>query len=199
MAPNTSATGGYLTPTASQGLPGGLTLTQFIQTVLVALSGIDGTLVRPKWQLNPPKSPDAGVDWLAFAIVEQTPDQNAYVGMKVVSGQGVSDFQRQERLEIQCGFYGPNAMDKAALVRDGFQIQQNVEALRAANMGYAEIAPARRLPDLVHERWIDRVEQTLFLRRQVQRTYPVLSLLNANGTIHTVLGNEAYLLNWKTS
>lgn len=196
MVPNDSATGGYLVSTTSQALPGGLTLTQFIQTVLVGVSALPGTLVRPKWQLNPPKQPDVGVDWLAFAIVEGVPDSNAYVGM---DADGISIFQRQVQFEIQCSFYGPNAQEIAGLVRDGFQIQQNVEALRAANMGYAAIAPARSIPDLVNERWVNRVEQTVFLRRQIQRSYPILPIVSAEGTIHTVLGDEEYLLNFETS
>jgi len=185
---NDSATGGYLVPSSSQGLPGSLTLTQFIQTVLVGITGFDGTLVRPKWQVAPPKQPDVGTDWLAFGIQMTDPDQFAYWGMDESAS---TIFLRQESIEIQCAFYGPNSQENISSFRDGFQIQQNLEALRLANMGYLKCTSAIRGPDLVNERWIDRYEMSIFLTRQVQRTYPILSFVSAGGMLHTVVDGDA--------
>ncbi len=190
-----SASGGYLTPTSSEGLPGGLTLNQFLQTVLVGISGLDGKLVRPRWQVAPPKQPDIAVNWMAFGIMSTPSDTNSFVGM---DADGNTLSIRQENIEVQCAFYGPEALYYAGVVRDGFQIQQNVEALRAANMGYVAAGTPFHLPELVNERFIDRVEMGLSLRRQVQRVYPIVSVVSAHGTVHTVLGNEAYLFDWQT-
>lgn len=191
---NTSATGGYLAPTTTQALPGGLTLNQFIQSVLVGLSGLSGTLVRPDWQKEPPKSPDIGVDWLAFGVREITPDTFAYTAEQD-SGDG-GEFQRQEGLEVLCHFYGDNALAYAGLVSDGFQLQQNLAGLRTANMGFTETSRIIHSPELINERYRDRFIMSVFLRRQIQRVYPLLQILSANGTIHTVLGTEEYLLNF---
>jgi len=192
---NTSATGGYVLPTTTQGLPGNLSLEQFIQTVLVGVSGIQGELVRPRWQVAPPKQPDIATNWMAFGVRESDPQANSYVWLNE-DDKNVSS--RHETLDVMCAIYGPKAMDYAGLIRDGFQIQQNLEALRKANMGFVNVGKTFHIPDLVNERFINRIEMSVFLRRQVQRTYPILPILSVNGTIHTVLGNEEYLMEFKS-
>lgn len=195
---NNSASGGYLRPPNSASIPPiprQLTLGQFLQTVIVGISGIDGTLVRPKWQINPPKQPDIDQDWIGFGINVLTPDTYGFVGM---DSSGATSTQRQEAIEVGLSIYGPNGLDVAGLIVDGFQIQQNLEALRSANMGFVETSPVRQVPDLVNERWINRVEMAIILRRQITRTYPIVSILSASGSVHTVLGSEDYLLDWST-
>lgn len=193
---NTSATGGYLIPSSTAALPGGLTLDQFIQTLLVGISGLDGTLVRAKYQLNPPKQPGASVNWIAFRMTQENPDTYAYVG---IDPSGIMNLQRHEDLKIQCSFYGPNSMDIMGYVRDGFQISQNLEALTSAKMAFTSTGQPLLVPDFVNERWIQRYEMEINLRRMVLRTYPILPLLvGPNGTLQTQLGNGNYTRNWQT-
>lgn len=185
----------YMLPISTEPIPGGLSLNQFLQTVLVGISGIPGALVRPEWQIAPPKQPDIDIDWLAFGVSIATPDANAFIGV-TLDDQTIS--QRHETLEITCSLYGPHALDNYELIRDGFQIPANREALATANMGFVEVVLGRRLPDLVNERWVDKIVTSIFLRREIQRVYPILTLLSASGQIHTALGNEPYLLDWDT-
>lgn len=186
---NTSATGGYLTPSVTQPLPDGLTLDQFLHNMILGISGFtNATLVRPKFQVNPPKTPALETDWIAFAVVRSTPDANAYVTSVTT---GTSDLLRNEMLEIQMSFYGPNAQNNVELFRDGFQITQNLESLSAAKMGFTGFGDAIRGPDLVNERWRDRWETSLMIMRQVQRTYAILSFVAVDGTVSTVVqGNQ---------
>lgn len=185
--------GGYAHPGPSTS--SGLTLTQFIQTVLVGMSGLDPRLVRPKWQEAPPKQPDLSVNWLAYAIINNTPDANGYSG---TMPDNSFVYQRHEELEVGCSFYGPDAMDFASLVRDGFQIQPNLAALQMAKMGFKEVGPARPVPDLINERWINRIEMSVFIRREVVRTYPILTILSASGTIHGQ-GSVITSQHWQTN
>lgn len=179
---NTSATGGFLSSNGIPALPGNLSLEQFLQTIFVGLSGLSGDLVRPKWQMDPPKQPDITVDWLGFALMENDADFNAYVG---IDQSGNNVFQRMEALTVQCSFYGPNALSYLQTVRDGFQIKQNLEALESAKMGYVSTSKAVRVPDLVNERWMQRWEMSVSLRREILRVYPILTFLTGAGTLNS--------------
>lgn len=175
---------GYLNPTQSNQPPNSLTLEQFIQTVIAGISGFNGAMVRPKWQVNPPRQPQINENWIAFGIGNIIPDANAYVWMNQDDN---TNLLRNELLEIQVAFYGPNALENISIFRDGFQITQNLEAMQKAMMGFKEISSANRIPDLINERWVDRYELTLVLVRAVQRFYPILSFASVSGVIHTVL------------
>lgn len=192
---------GYLAPTINPTFPGGLTLTQFIQSLIVGTTGYAGALVRPKWQVEQPKQPDITVNWIAFGIQIITPDQFAYVAMspdETTSVGSSSISQRQALIQIDCSFYGPAAMENILIFQDAFQIQQNLEPLRAASMGYRMITPAVRGPDLVNGRWVERLETSLYLTWQVQRTYQILSLESAEGSIHTVISGGEFNTDWQT-
>lgn len=184
----------YVKPVTPNQFPKGLTLTQFIQTVLTGVSGLDGTLCRPDWQIAPPKQPDILTDWIGFGVTTLTPDANSWVDYSA-SNEVAS--QRHEKLEVTCQIYGPNCIDTANLMRDGFQIQTNLQALLLANMGFVEVSQIQHVPDLVNERFVDRVIMKVFLRREIQRTYPVLTIVSANGTIYVPDVTPDYSFAWE--
>lgn len=191
---NTSATGGYL---VSSDTPPMQTLTQFIQTVIVGVSGIDGTLVRPDWQQQPPKQPGIGVNWIAYGI--NGFDQDTFEYIAVEDDGSTSLVARQQKIEIQMSFYGPGSFDLVQNFSNGMQITQNLEAMTAANMGYNGMSRPIRAADLINERWIDRWIVFLFLVRQEQTSYPILSFASANGTIHTVIDELPVNIDWEVS
>lgn len=180
--------GPYLLPTSSIDPPGGLTLTQFIQTVLVGISGFTNTLVRPEWQAEPPKRPPSPADdWMAFGIRTTPIDSYAYVQ---VADDGLSStLQRQEQVDIEMSVYGANSLENCSKLLDGFQITQNLQNLQLALMGYKGFSPPIAAPDLFDGRWYQRYHMVISLVRQVQRTYSVLSFASVDGNIHTVVGD----------
>lgn len=180
---------GVVTPA----LPNRLNLTQFIQTVLVGISGLPGPMVREKWQAEDPKQPDLCVNWLSFGIENANPDANASL---TTDENGVTTSQRHEELEVSCDFYGPEALAFYGIVRDGFQLPQNRYALSNALMAFVNITSARRVPDLINERFVNRRVTTVNLRREIQRLYPIPILVGVNGTIYTDLND--YQLNFST-
>lgn len=184
----TSATGGYLVQT-EQTLPGGLTLVQTIQQIIVGITGLSGSNVRPKWQVNPGKErPQPSDDWCAFGITSTIPDANAF---QSVNQDGLkTKLQRYEELNILCSFYGVNNFKNAGNLRDGFQIAQNRQALQAAKMGFKEVGQITNVPELHGQVWFPRCDITLVLRREINKEINVLSVESAGGTINGLLGDN---------
>lgn len=188
---NDSSSGGYLLPSASEPLPGGLTLEQFIQSVIVGVTGFAGNLVRPLWQLAPPKNPDIPVDWISFGVRIDKKDSYAYTSETAGDDDNPATyFQRQEQLTIPVRFYGPSAMSNASLLQDGLQIPQNLEALQLASMGYKDVTEIMHNPEMINERFFNRCDFDIILVRQVVRTYPILSFASASGSVHTVIAGQ---------
>jgi len=185
---NTSATGGYLTAGPVLNDDG---LLDFMQAVIIGLTGLAGDMVRPAFQPNPPKRPGITVDWCAFFISNQMPEAgNAYV---VVDDNGLgSKSQRHETFDMRCSFYGPNSASNAGNVRDNLQIGQNRDQLFLAGIGFVGANPTPTFGELVEEQWYKRSDITLSFRREINRNYSVLSFLSAYGQIIT----ETQTIDW---
>ncbi|WP_066922890.1 hypothetical protein [Methylobacterium sp. CCH5-D2] len=180
---NTSASGGYLAPVGPQPTQDDAFEDQ-IQAAIAGITGLPGDLVRPRWQAEPPPQPPADADWAALGVTEVTPDANAYVRHDS-RGDGSDHLRRHESVEILVSFYGPNAWGYAARLRDGLAIPQNREALYRANMALADIGKAIAAPALTNGQWVRRIDLSLRVRRQIDRTYSVLNLVAASGVVRT--------------
>jgi hypothetical protein len=174
---NTSATGGYLQQTS--GPLEGQALERFIHGVISGVTGIQGDLVRPKWQRNPPPIPDVDVDWVGFGIQSRQHDASAYHSQL----DDKSELVRHELIEIACSFYGPSCLGNIAALTDCMELTQNNEALFLAGFGFVRVESGPHFPELVNNVFFDRADCMLLLRREMVRAYPVLPLLSAEGTI----------------
>jgi len=182
----TSATGGFLTPQAppAPGPLDGAGLNDFLQPMLVAMTGIDPTLVRPAFQSEPPNVPDAGVAWMAFRYTQRPADDFP----ALVHRDGYDEFQRHEAIHTLCSFYdlGTSGLADyyASLLRDNLMVPQNAEYLTAQGFGVAVVQDKTAVPVIVKMRWQYRVDVPFVLRRAVVRWYNVLNVASSDGVIH---------------
>lgn len=181
---NTSATGGFLAPVPSPAPLEGTALDDFIQELVVGVTGLDGKFVRPRWQAEPPNMPARNVDWSAVGVMDYKGDTFAAITHNPDDG-GADTVYRQEELNVLVSFYGPNATNYASLLREGLSVPQNREVLLNNDMALISVGNLTPAPALMNERWQFRIDVSVGLRRAVRRTYPVLNILSVDGSIIT--------------
>lgn len=155
------------------------------------ITGIAGSLVRPRWQAFPPNQPDFGTDWCAFGIQVTEADTFPFLGHEASphGGLGADTLERDEFFKILHSFYGPNASAMQSRYRDGAQIEFNRYALTAAGVKLRYFLEATTVPALLKERWVKRVDVMVMFSRRVKRSYSVPSLVGGS----LGLDNEHYV------
>lgn len=189
---NTSATGGVLIPSVFVDAAAPLyddNLIDFYQPFVSMITGLPGPMVRPRWQEVPPTLPPPTTDWAAVGISEIDGDTFAYIGHQSFSTGSPpvavqrDVLQRQEELQMICSFYGPNCQNNSALLRDGLSINQNREWMQLSKQGLIEVGRMTPSPERINNLWYRRWDVVVYIRRAVIRTYPVLDLLSAQGSV----------------
>ena len=173
--PNDSTTAGYLTPVGAAPLDD-QALDRFFHDLFVGLTGLDPTLVRPRWQQDPGNFPPRTTSWLAQGITDVKDEGIAWKGYDA-SGNYV--VQRTQVLTNRLSFYGPGASALEGLVRDGLQVEQNRASLQAQGFGLVRVGDPRAMPLLLNEQWVKRIDVPVQFRRTITRTYQVLALESA--------------------
>lgn len=182
-----STSAGYLAPSPTPAPDNDRALEDVLQALLAALTGIPGSLVRPRWQPVPPVQPDFETDWLALGVTNTEAD----VFASVTREPGLDDadvMQRTELVYVLVSAYGPHAAANLGIIRDGLSISQNREALRLLATNLLECGNFTPVPALVADKWVRRVDMSLTLRRIITRRYPVLHVLTSG----VDLNNELY-------
>jgi len=158
-------------------------LDSVLQAMVVGITGLDATLVRPRWQTIVPKQPEPGTDWCSIGVVSSMPDANAYV--QHLSGISISQpagdvSQRHEELEVLVSFYGPHAKSNLGILRDGLWIEQNLYAAKASGLYFTgQMEPGRAAPEFINQQWIRRWDSALTFRRMAARAYLVNNIVSA--------------------
>lgn len=189
---NNSSTGGYI---VSPSIPlDDDEIGNVLQGLVVGITGLNPTLVRPRWQPQPPTQPSVTTNWCAIGVTayekfdfpEKTHDcQNSF------NGVGSSTLHRYERVDTLATFYGPNANGIASSFRDGLYIQQNLETILAlSGMKLRGAEDITRMPELINSQYVNRSDIAISFVRFIERVYPIQNLLEAN--VETVVDKPAF-------
>lgn len=171
MSGNTSATGGYLRQ--SNVVVDDSALTDVFTALIVGITGLDATLVRPRWQPSPPTQPDINTDWCAFGVLNRIgvdyPWFQHFPGYDVMS--------RLERIECQASFIGPNNDGLARRMRDGMYVPQNIETIAGFGIKLYEVGEITEVPNpLINTQYYSQADVPLIFMRQVDLVFPILDV-----------------------
>jgi hypothetical protein len=181
---NTSADIGYLQPDPPIVPSLDNDFIDVIQEMVCGITGIDGHLLFPRWQNNPPTMPEYNVTWGALGFSEAHSDVFAAI-IHDSNNEGRDILFRQVEIDVTVTFYGPNSGLYMAMLRDGLQIAQNREVMYSHGMAFVESSHVTANSELVNQRWTSRYDIVITIRRMVILTYNVQNLLSSQGTVTT--------------
>lgn len=185
--PNTSATGGYLTPTTPNPATD-FNLDRKVNDLVAGTVGLSGSLVRPRWQPEPAPIPASSVDWIAFGKIRQDSQSGSpYIEHDGAGdgGNGLDRLYHVAYLHYMATFYGPNCEQFAQLLVDGLEITQNHEVSLVNSISLREIGAPVFVPEQVNQVWYRRVDVELVFEHKYTREYAVQNILHADGQVHS--------------
>lgn len=190
---NNSSTGGLLIPLSLSPPLEDMDLDAIFQQFIVGITGLSGTLVRPRWQPETPIQPEPLINWCSIGVVSETQDANSYNEHvpDANGGAGMDRVIRWDSMRVLATFYGLNAKTYAALVRDGIYVEQNNSWLRQYGIAFTSSDSIRATPELINEQWVKRYDLPLNFKRVIIRNYDIQNILTADITID----NEIEIVN----
>lgn len=154
-----------------------------LQQAVAGITGLDPSLVRPRWQATIPKQPEPTVDWCSLGVIAY--GGASYAAISHLFGDTLTApagdlLQWHEEFDVAVSFYGPHAKANLGILRDGLAILQNLEPLKSVGIYFKSIEGGRIAPDLINQQWVRRWDTEITFVRMVARVYGVDNVLNAN-------------------
>ena len=141
-----------------------------LHDMVVGVTGLPASLVRPRWQPQPPTQPSVSTAWCAIGITRYEPyDYPQWTQDDDDSGTQ----HRYERLDALATFYGPQSSFYAARLRDGLYVWQNYTTLAAQGIKLRSVDEIVHLGELINSQYISRSDVPLSFVRFVEPVYPV--------------------------
>ncbi|WGS52675.1 hypothetical protein LFL96_31310 [Paraburkholderia sp. D15] len=181
---NDSTTLTYLLPVAASLPLQDAALDAMLQSLIAGVTGLPSSAFQSQWPATVPPTPDPSQNWCAIGVTAIDKDFATTV-MHAGNDDGTDEFYRDEILTVLASFYGPAGMQYASQTGDGLFVAQNQDMLTQNSMGLVDIGSivTNALQSLTTQQWTVRYDLTFRLRRQVHRTYKVLNILSAHGSI----------------
>jgi len=193
--PNTSASGGYLTPSSS--VVDDDDLIDIFTEAVAGITALPGQMVRPKWQPKEPKRPDSSVNWCAVGITTTQSDAGPVIQHVPTGGDenlGQDLYTRHQNIEVLATFYGPGAKGNAQLLSDGLSIPQNIETLQLNSISFVSAGTIIAVPESINMQWLKRYDLLLYFRRRIDRAYDIQNVKSANVQLDTSEGYSAEII-----
>src|SRR5580704_8935616 len=153
----------------------GQSLDDFMQQIVAGVTGIPQSLIRPRWQPEPPNTPPTAPTasnptgvvpvWAAVGVTKSTPRGFPAI-TENPTGNGFSELDDREEFDVLCSFYGQFADAGAIALRSGLMVAQNRECLQLASMGLIQVSVRTRVPALMHMEFRERIDITASFRRR---------------------------------
>ena len=181
----------YLLPSSSPAPIYGDALDDVFQINIAGITGItDTTLIRPRWQPEPPNQPDFSTNWVAFGVQVVDGDRFSYRKHDPTGNGGLGSdlLEKDETLQLLISFYGPNGTAICKQYQDGLQIDRNRDDLIVYGIKLVEVQEARVLPALLKEKWVRRIDISATFRRRIKRSYSIPTVVGDSVN----LDNEQY-------
>lgn len=144
-------------------------LEDIFQGLIVGITSLQGKMVRPRWQNEPPPLPKISENWCAFGVKNTRSDDGPYFQQNKEDMDNI----RHESIEVLLSFYGPQGQHYANLLKDGLGIPQNIAQIRAHKIKFTGCGEILTAPDFLNNQYVHRYDMTATFNRQVKRSYAI--------------------------
>lgn len=161
--------GAFTPPYSTNGELNDLLLDRLMQQTVAQITGLDGDLVRPRWQENPPDPPERDVSWAAVGGLTRTRPAFAFVDhhtSPINFDLSHDRVIRNQELEILASFYGPKAQANSEVFAIGIALEQNRYQLMQNGFNLILVRETVTAPALVKNKWLRGEDVRFSLRRQ---------------------------------
>lgn len=155
-----------------------------LQTWVRAVTRLQNTDVRPRWQATAPNFPAPDHDWCAVGVLSDEPEPGT--PHQEMTDAGLL-LRRHRIVNALVTFYGPAAEEYAGRLSDGGYVEPNRGLLNEVGITLVTFEPMRHVPELFNSIWINRVDLPIRLRRAVERTYALTHVVSADGHVNSDL------------